>query len=158
MDGAHVHGAEPAEDRLAEPLGGALLDARLQRFGGLLGEREGDDRLRRRPREQVDDALGDDLGLAGAGRRDDLQVRAAVLDRGARVAAQPWRRAIHRNPSRLHLEDDPDFAAPSVDDLVAPCVLRHDSPQPLLHDLYQASTGSSTPIRMGSSRPNDAMP
>jgi hypothetical protein len=30
------------------------------------------------------------------------------------------------------LEDDPDFPAPPVDDLVAPLVLRHDSPQPLL--------------------------
>jgi hypothetical protein len=55
------------------------------------------------------------------------------------------------------LEDDPDFPAPPVDDLVAPLVLRHDSPHLCFVDLYRASTGSSTPIRMASSRPNDAI-
>ena len=61
----------------------------LSSAAACLGEREGDDR----PRldavgEQGGDPLRDDLGLAGAGRRDDLQVRPAVSDRVGRLACQ----------------------------------------------------------------------
>ena len=65
------------------------LDPLLQLLRGPLGERERDDRRRWHPvGEQVDDPLRDDLGLAGAGRGDDLQMAAAVLDGLKRGASQ----------------------------------------------------------------------
>ena len=62
--------------------------------------------------EQRGDALRDDLGLAGAGRRDDLEVAAAVLDRGAtprlRVAEL---RTLRQSRSRRFLERRTSAAA-----------------------------------------------
>ena len=61
----------------------------LSSRGGLLGERERDDRLRRLAvREQRRDSLRHDLGLARAGGGDDLDVAAAVRDGRGRLSLE----------------------------------------------------------------------
>jgi len=79
MDRAHEQAVQPIERRSAEPVLDACRDPILQLLGRALGKGEGNDRLRRYVgREEVGDALGDDLGLARTNRGDDLQVAAPV--------------------------------------------------------------------------------
>jgi hypothetical protein len=81
--------AQPIERLAPEPALDTPLDPGLQLLRGPLGEGERDDRLSRQPvGEQVDDPLGDELRLARPGRRDDLQMAAAVADGGQRVSGQ----------------------------------------------------------------------
>jgi len=69
-------------------------DAVLQLGRRPFGEREGDDagRIDRFGQERRH-PLGDNLGLAGPGRRDDLQVAVPVLHCGERRAGQHRRRS-----------------------------------------------------------------
>jgi hypothetical protein len=74
---------EPPLDPPSDPI--------LQFLGSSLGEGERDDRLCRATfGEQVDDSLGDDLGLARPRSRDDLEMPPAVPHRFERGSGQFW--------------------------------------------------------------------
>ena len=82
---------------VADPRGDALPDALLELRGRLLGERERDDRLGGLAvGEQGGHPLRDDLCLARSGRRDDLDVAAAVRDGRRRLPLQAGDRVSYR--------------------------------------------------------------
>jgi hypothetical protein len=96
---AHHRGAEAVEGRELERLGRLLADHLLQALahlvGGLVGEAERDDAAGRDAAlEQVDDAVGDDPGLARAGAREHEERPLGGEDRGALIGVEAAE--IHR--------------------------------------------------------------
>jgi hypothetical protein len=90
MDGADKQPAELVERRSAQPPFGPLGDPLSKLARRSLGERERDDRASRDTiGQQVGDPLRHDLGLARPGRRDDLQMAAAVPNCRQRRTLKP---------------------------------------------------------------------
>ena len=93
MDGADEHVAESLVG--AELFEAEAVDAVFEFAGGFVGEGEGDDAgWECAGGKDVDDAGGDDLGFAGTGTGDDLQV---LIDSADGVKLRLG--VLHKRPS-----------------------------------------------------------